>query len=91
MNTTKENRVLALQVPGCGELLTPVLPKIKITKIKKGCRFQFAGDRNRVREVVDVDGEFVLVKTLGDSSDLEFYKVHYSWLKKNETGLKYLR
>ncbi len=91
MNTTKENRVLAMRFTHCGEFLNPVDPSIEIKEVKPGRKFQFAGDRNRVREVVDVDGEFVLVKTLGDSSDLEFYKVHYSWLKKNETGLKYLR
>jgi hypothetical protein len=72
-------------------MLTNGQNKVELSDITIGKNFQFAGDRNRVRKVLYIDGENVLVKTCGCLSDKEYYFVHYSWLQENQSRLSYLQ
>lgn len=72
-------------------MLTSTQPKFELADISIGKNFQFAGDRNRVRKVLYIDGENVLVRTCGCSADNLYYFVHYSWLMENKTILEYLK
>lgn len=84
--TRVKNRVLDFQDISLGRMLDIVTPKVKLEDIKIGKNFQFTGDRYGVRHVRDVDGEFVLVQTLGHSNEsARFYVVHYSHLRPNES------
>lgn len=85
------NKIILYSIQNCGELLDikKINEKtISINNIEVGNRFQFDDDRNRVREILAIDGEYLLVKTIGCADDLPFYKCHYSQLKKNETQIE---
>lgn len=87
-----ENKVISLNFSlPCGEKLIPTKPTLNLKEIIYGKRFQFIDDKNRVREVMVLDGEYMLVKTLGCTEDLPYYKCHYSYLKKNETTIEDLK
>lgn len=61
-------------------------PRVNLADVVIGARFQFAGDRNWQREVIDVDGEYVHIKTIftpTGGTDHSFYIIHYSWLRPN--------
>lgn len=79
------NRILDFYLlNNCGELLTPkpiTEKSIKIEDVIIGGIFQFEDDINRVREVIDVDGEFVLIQTFKCLEDYQYYKCHYTHLK----------
>ena len=87
-----KNRILDFYLLSyCGELLTPkpiTEKSIKLEDVLIGKMFQFEGDMTRIREVLDVDGEFVLIQTFRCSEDLPLYKCHYTHLKINESGLR---
>jgi hypothetical protein len=85
------NYILNLNIKNCGEYLEPIIPTLDLKDIIVGKRFQFTGDVNRVREVMVIDGEYVLVKCLGCTEDLPFHKCHYSYLKVNETSIEELK
>lgn len=87
-----ENKIISLNLSSlCGEKLNPITPSLNLKEIVYGKRFQFKDDRNRVREVRALDGEYILVETLGCVEDLPYYKCHYSHLKKNETEIENLK
>ena len=71
--------------------LEEIVSTIQIEDIKIGKRYQFNGDINRVREVIDIYEEFITIQTLGCTEDTEYYTVHYSQLKINETSLEELK
>jgi len=67
-------------------MLDKLEPKIKLSDVKINKVFQFAGDRDRVRKVIDVDGEYVRVRTYGDTNEPRFYLVHYTQLRPNKSS-----
>lgn len=85
----RNNRVLSMIVnPRRTGVMLDVLtrkPKVNLVDIKIGARFQFAGDHhNWQREVLDVDGEYVYIKTIftpNGATDHSNYIIHYSWLR----------
>lgn len=79
------NRVLSFSDLRLGRLLEKVEPKLELASITIGKNYQFAGDRSTVRQVIDVDGEYVLVKTNGNLLEPAYYAVHYSWLHPNDS------
>ncbi len=85
------NHILNLTIKNCGEYIVPITPSLPFDEIVVRKRFQFTGDLNRVREILAVHEEYVLVKTLGCSEDLPYYKCHYSYLKANETTIEELK
>ncbi len=86
-----DNEILNKKIENCGEYLTPIIPTLKLKDITVGQRLQFHNDKNRVREILEMDREYILVKTLGCTEDLPYYKCHYSYLKINETQIKELK
>ena len=83
-----ENRVVNHKGQKLIKMLDILTPKIEISTVKIGKNFQFAGDRYVVRHVVDVDGEYVLLKTFGNLDESgHMYVVHYSHLWPNESPI----
>ena len=71
--------------------LEEINPTLNLEDIIIGKRYQFHGDINRVREVIGIDNEYITIRTLGCTEDTEYYTIHYSHLKINETGLEELK
>lgn len=67
-------------------MLEPTKPEVDLADVKVGKNFQFSGDKYGVRHVVDVEGEFILIQTLGHSNESgDYYITHYSHLRKNQS------
>jgi len=78
------NRVLNFQAIDLHRMLEVVKPKVKLEDVKIGKNFQFPGDRNGVRHVLDVDGPYVLLQTRGHSNESgNYYVVHWTQLWPN--------
>lgn len=89
-----EDNVINYTKANCGELLTKKElsdKSILLDNIQIGNRYQFYDDRNRVREVLEIDEEYILIQTLGCTEDLPYYKCHYTHLKINETQVEELK
>lgn len=81
----RTNRILLMEVEDCAEMvLNCPIKRIPLEEIKIGNVYQFAGDRYRTREVLDIEGEFLLIRTWGDASDHMHYKIHYCNLFPNK-------
>ncbi len=82
------NSIKNRKIDNCGENYAEITPAINLKDIVVGKRFQFDGDINRVREVIEIEEKIVLVKTVGCTEDFPYYKIHYSQLKINETQIE---
>ncbi len=83
----RPNKVLDFQDPNLVRMLENITPKVELSQVEPGRSFQFAGDRCCVRQVIAVDGEFVLVRTCGNTDEALHYAVHYSWLRPNKSPI----